>query len=266
MILRSLRQELSSLRVGQKIGLGYALALGIAVSGTIAGFAFENYWQEKTEQRETHSRNEVELLHRLQSRVLQARTHQQQLIPLAQYPEKFEDEYAHLMKHEAEIKETWTELKAFVAEPLSLEGQIHQEMPVFLQTYDRVPQRYIQELERRVQRIRKLNLASPTDVEQARALMLEFTNSDLALELDGISDDLVGLIDHAYQELEEAAQARQQAGEVAQIIMVVSIVLSIAIAVLLAILTSRAISQPIEALTDIARRSTEESNFDLEDV
>ena len=89
MILRSLRQQLCSLSVGQKIGLGYALALGIAVSGTIAGFAFENYWQEKTEQQERHSRNEVELLHRLQSRVLQARTHQQQPIPLAQYPEKF---------------------------------------------------------------------------------------------------------------------------------------------------------------------------------
>jgi methyl-accepting chemotaxis protein len=94
--------------------------------------------------------------------------------------------------------------------------------------------------------------------------MLEFTNSDLALEFDGISDDLVGLIDQAYQELEEAVQAQQQAGEVAQIIMVVSIVLSIAIAILLALLTSRAISQPIEALTDIARRSTEESNFDLQ--
>ncbi|MBD2033728.1 HAMP domain-containing protein [Leptolyngbya sp. FACHB-321] len=265
MILQSIRQQLSSLRVGQKIGLGYALALGIAVSGTIAGFAFENHWQQMTEQRETHARNEVELLQRLQSRVLQARTHQQQLIPLAQYPEKFQDEYAHLVKHKAEIQEIWAELKAFVAKSMSLHGEDHQKaMPAFLQTYDQVPQLYAQEVERQVERIRKLNLASPTDVKQAQALLLAFTNSNLALEFDGISDDLVGLLDESYQELQEAAQSRRQAGEVAQIIMVASIVLSIAIAILLAILTSRAISQPIEALTDIARRSTEESNFDLQ--
>ena len=162
------------------------------------------------------------------------------------------------MKHEAEIKEIWAELKAFVAEFLPLQSQAHQEtMPTFLQTYDQVPQLYSQEVERQVKRIRKLNLTSPTDVKQDQALMLAFTNSDLALEFDGISDDLVGLIDQAYQELEEAVQAQQQAGEAAQIVMVASIVLSIAIAILLALLTSRAISQPIEALTDIARRSTD---------
>ncbi|HEY9656140.1 MAG TPA: ATP-binding protein [Crinalium sp.] len=235
------------------------------MSGTIAGFAFEKHSQQITEQRETHARNEVELLQRLQSRVLQARTHQQQLIPLVQYPEKFQDEYAHLVKHKAEIQEIWTELKAFVAKSMSSHGEEHQRaMPAFLQTYDQVPQLYSQEVERQVERIRKLNLASPTDVKQAQALLLAFTNSNLALEFDGISDDLVGLLDESYQELQEAAQSRRQAGEVTQIIMVASIVLSIAIAILLAILTSRAISQPIEALTDVARRSTQESNFDLQ--
>jgi len=133
-----------------------------------------------------------------------------------------------------------------------------------LQTYDRVPQLYSQELERRVERIRSLDLASPTDVEQAQALMLEFTNSDLALEFDGISDDLVGFIDHAYEELEVATRSYQQASEVAEKLVVASIGLSVAIAILLAILTSRAIAQPIQSLTSVARRTTEESNFELQ--
>src|SRR4028119_1375833 len=101
---QSLGQRLSSLRVGQKIGLGYTLALGIAVCGTIAGFGVGDRYQQETQQQEEHARNEVELLQRLQSRVLQARTHQQQLIPLAQYPEKFQDEYGHLLKHKAETQ------------------------------------------------------------------------------------------------------------------------------------------------------------------
>jgi len=265
MVRQSLGKRLSSLRVGQKIGLGYTLALSIAVCGTIAGFGVGDHYQQETQQREQHARNEVELLHRLQSRVLQARTHQQQLIPLAQYPEKFQDEYAHLLKHKAEIQEIWAELKAFVAKSPTLQAAVHQARIIaFLQTYDGVPQLYSQELERRVERIRSLDVASPTDVEQAQALMLEFTNSDLALEFDGISDDLVGLIDQAYQELEVATRSDRQASKFAEKVVVASIGLSVAIAILLAILTSRAIAQPIQSLTSVARRSTEESNFELQ--
>ncbi|NDJ22578.1 HAMP domain-containing protein [Nostoc sp. B(2019)] len=265
MIWQSLGQRLSSLKVGQKIGLGYALALGIAVSGTIAGFGVGHHYQQQAEKREEHARNEVELLHRLQSRILQTRTHQQQLIPLAQYPEKFQDEYAHLLKHKTEIQTIWAELKAFVAKSSTPQDHAHQAtIPGFLQTYDRVPQLYSQELEYRVEQIRKLNLASPTNVEQAQALILEFTNSDLALEFDGISDDLVGLIDQAYQELEAAEKSNEQASKVAEKVVVTSIGLSIVIAIILAILTNRAIAQPIEALTSVARRSTEESNFELQ--
>ncbi|MBD1846668.1 HAMP domain-containing protein [Cyanobacteria bacterium FACHB-63] len=263
MILQSLSQRLSSLRVGQKIGLGYTLALGIAVSGTIAGFGIGHNYQLQAAKQEEYSRSEVELLHRLQSRVLQARTHQQQLIPLAKYPDKFQDEYAHLLKHKAEIQDIWAELKVFLAKAPQTDK--HQAtISVFLQTYDDVPQRYTQELALQVERIRKLNLALPNDVEQAQRIMLVFTNSDLALEFDGISDDLVGLIDQAYEEFEEAALLQQQASEIARGVVVASIGLSVAIAILLAIFTSRAIAQPIQALTSIARQSTEESNFELQ--
>ena len=266
MILQSLEQRLSSLKVGQKIGLGYALALGIAVSGTITGFGVGHRYQQQAGALKEHSRNEVELLHRIQSRVLQARTHQQQLIPLAAYPEKFQDEYAHLQKHKTEIQDLWAELKAFVTNSSSLKSdEAHQEtMLAFLKTYDQVPQSYSQEVERRVERIRQLNLGLATDVKQAQELMLEFTNSDLAIEFDGISDDLVGLIDESYQKLEAEERSQQQAGEFAERIVIISIGLSIAIAILLALLTSRAIAQPIQTLTNIARRSTEESNFDLQ--
>ncbi|GAB4377240.1 MAG: hypothetical protein Kow00121_26100 [Elainellaceae cyanobacterium] len=266
MVQQRLGRQLSSLNVGQKIGLGYMLALGIAVSGTTAGFWVGGYYQKQAENREEHARNEVELLQSLQSRVLQTRTHQQQLIPLIQHADKFQDEYTHLLTHKAETQEIWTELKTFAAESPNLHSdEMHMEaIPVFLKTYDLVLQRYSQELEQRVEQVRGLNLALPTDAEQAQALMLEFTNSSLALEFDGISDDLVDLINQAYQELEEAEILQQQANEVAQTIVFTSIGLSVAIAIFLAVLTSRAIAQPIQALTNVARRSTAESNFELQ--
>ncbi|HEY9878415.1 MAG TPA: ATP-binding protein [Leptolyngbyaceae cyanobacterium] len=264
MLRKSLGQRLSSLKVGQKIGLGYALALSIAVSGSIASFGIGHYYQQQAETREKHARNEVELLHRLQSRVLQTRTHQQQLIPLSQYPEDFQHEYTHLLKHKAEIQETWAEIKTFVAKSSGFENHIHEaEIPAFLQTYNSVPERYTEELDQRVQQIHRLDLTSPTDVKKAQALLLEFTNSELALQFDGISDDLVNLIDQSYQELETAVNANEQANAVVEKIVIASIGLSVAIAALLAMVTSRAIAQPIQALTSVAQRSTKESNFDL---
>jgi signal transduction histidine kinase len=267
---QSFGKRLSSLNVGQKIGLGYAVALGISVSGAIAGFGVGHYYKERAEAREKHASNEVELMHRLQSRVLQTRTHQQQLIPLAQYPDKFQHEYTHLLHHKAEIQSIWMELKAFIAASPTSDAPIpdaqirHGAIADFLQTYDRVPQTYSQELDQRVQRIRNLNLALPNEAKQAQAILLKFTNSELALQFDGISDDLVDLIDHSYQELEVAEKARDEISQVAEKVVAASIGFSFAIAVLFAILTNRAISRPIQALTSIARRSTEESNFELQ--
>lgn len=264
-MVMQLKRWLSSLKVGQKIGLGYGLALGVAVSGSIAGFGIGNYYQQQAEDYEEHARNEVELLHRLQTRVLQTRTHQQQLIPLSQNPEKFWDEYSHLLQHKAEAQQIWAELKLFINRSPGTQDHVHQlTIPSFLRTYDQVPQRYSQELAARVEQIRRLNLSLPADRAQVRSLMLEFTNSQLALEFDGISDDLVELIDHAYEELEAAEIDQQQANQVAQTIVISGIGLSVAIAILLALLTSRAIARPIQTLTRVARQSTEESNFDLQ--
>ena len=151
MIGKNLGQRLSNLSVGQKIGLGYVLALGITVSGTIAGFSGGEHYKQKTEDQEEHAREEVELLNHLQSRVLEVRIHQQRLIPVAQYPDKFQDEYAHLLQHEAEIKEIWAEIKAFLVDPHTEAGDLPlTEIPAFLRTYENVPQGYSQELAQRV--------------------------------------------------------------------------------------------------------------------
>jgi two-component system, NtrC family, sensor kinase len=265
MLKISLMHWLSRLQVGQKISLGYTVILGIAVSGTIAGFGIGNRFHQQADQREEHTRNKVELLHRLQTGILQTRTHQQQLIPLAQSLKEFDKEYAHILVHKRQIEQSWTELRTFVKnQPDWLGGAHTKEIPDFLQTYHGIPESYLREVERLVQEIHSFDLALPADISKAQKLLLEFTNSDLALKYDGISDDLVGLIKKSYNGLSEAEGLAQRSGDVAQTIVIGSIGLSVAIAIVLAILTSQAIARPIQALTQIAQKSTEESNFDLQ--
>ena len=243
---KKLRKWVSRLKVSQKIGLGYALALSIAVFGTIAGFRIGNQQQQRAIKLEEYAHNEVELLQRLQSRVLQTRTHQQQLIPLLKYSARCEDEYNHLLRHRAELQNIWVELRIFVAySPNSQDYAPQNTISDFVKTYSSVSQQYLQNLESVFKRIRQENLAVPDNIEQAQLLLLEFTNSDLALEFDGISDDLVALINQSYQKLEMSETQHEKADRLAEKWVVSSIFLSIVMAILVALLTNRAISKPI---------------------
>ncbi|MEX0268018.1 ATP-binding protein [Leptolyngbyaceae cyanobacterium UHCC 1019] len=257
--------SLSHLPVGQKIGIGYVLALGIAASGAIAGFNISKHYQNQAIYQEEHTQEELSLLRQLQTSVLQARTHQQQLIPLAKIPKDFDEEYAHILEHRKEIERVVAELDRFLAiQSIWANHAHHQKIVGFLQANQAVPNRYLQELDRRVQAVRNLNLATPNDSAQAQKILLDFTNSDLALKFDGISDSLVELIEQSNKEAIAAEEVSHQSSDLAQIIVLGSIALSAAIASLLAILTSRAIAHPIQKLTQIAQRSTKESNFDLQ--
>ena len=254
----------SRLTVGQKIGMGYALALGIAASGAIAGFSVGNHYQHQAVEQEEHTREEFTLLRQLQTAVLQSRTHQQQLIPLSKVPKDFDEEYAHTLEHRKEIERVVAELDSFLAiQSVWANHAHHQKIVDFLQANQAVPETYLQELDRLVQKVRKLNLASPNEIAQAQKILMEFTNSELALQFDGISDGLVSLIEQLDKEAIAAEEVSHQS-DLAQKILLGSIVLSAAIASLLALLTSRAIARPIRALTQIAQRSTRELNFDLQ--
>ncbi|MBM0742665.1 hypothetical protein JOY44_13765 [Phormidium sp. CLA17] len=220
---------LSRLPVGQKIGVGYTLALGIAASGAIAGFSVGNHYQHQAVEQEEHTQEELSLLRRLQTSILQSRTHQQQLIPLAKVPKDFDAEYAHILEHSQEIKQTIPELDRFlkIQSPWANHDH-HQKIVDFLQTSQTIPDRYLQELDRLVREIRTLNLASPRGTAKAQKLLLDFTNSELALEFDGISDGLVGLIEQSDKEAVAAEEVSHRSNDLSQKIVLGSIGLSVA--------------------------------------
>ncbi|MEA5552029.1 ATP-binding protein [Anabaena cylindrica UHCC 0172] len=260
------RYRLLSLGIGQRISLGYALILSIAVFGTVTGFSIGSYYYKKAFLQEKHTRNEVELLHRLQASILQVRTQQQQLIPLLSNPKQSQKEYAHLIHHQTEIQQSWDELKKFIENESRLDHDLHStaEILKLLKTHAGVPELYLKELDSRMRQISLLNLESPTEFAQAQTILLQFTNGDLALKYDGISDNLVEIIKKSYEISHQAEEMLVQSNNIAQGIVISSIGLSMAISIILAIFTSRAIAKPIQSLTNIARRSTEESNFDLQ--
>ena len=262
-----LSQVTRRLSVSQKISYGYGLALGIAVLGTTVGIVIGDRFQQRASQLHENSDQELNLLHRLQNGVLQARTHQQQLIPLAEKPESFQEEYSHFLEHTAEIKHVLSEIKSYTNSAIyqrEAAAHVHADrIPSFLQTYENVPETYFRQVDELVKQIDPSRLKLEK-IQEAQKLLLSFTNGSVALKFDGLSDDLTQVIQGSYQDVKQAELALIAAETIRFQIIAASILLSIAIAILLAIYTSRAIVRPLKAATDVAQQATQESNFDLQ--
>jgi signal transduction histidine kinase len=264
LVTKRFNKWLNNLKVGHKIRLGYVVALGIAVVGTTAGIIIAAHYEDFAEDQELHSRSEIELLNRLQAGVLKSRTHQQQLIPLITQPEQFQEEYNHLLNHIASVNQTWTEVEIFAVRESHVDEVHTVTIPRFIHTYTGVATEYAEKLQKLVQQIHPSKLKSPEETEKAQKLLLNFTNSALALKFDGISDNIVDLLNISYQELQKAEEASQAANVIRLIIVAGSMLFSVAIAALLATYTSRIITRPLEATTIIAQQATFKANFDLQ--
>ncbi|OUL31141.1 histidine kinase [Nostoc sp. T09] len=255
---------INGLSIGNKIKFGYALALGVGILGTTIGLVLGDRYQQQALKQEENAFKELNLLHRLQTGILQTRTHQQQLIPLAAKPELYKEEYAHIThKHAPEIEQVWSQLQTYIKTADYVKEQHIDHVPQLLQTYDGVTQTYLQQLE---ELLKQLDLSPLTDkkIAIAQQRLLKFTNSELALKFDAISDDLVEVIDASDKDLKAAASELKTAEQLRMQIIASSILLSAAIAILLALFTSRTITRPVQELTNMAQRVIKESNFDLQ--
>lgn len=254
----------NGLSIGNKIKLGYALALGVGIFGTTVGLVLGDRYQQRALEKEENSFRELNILYRLQTSVLQTRTHQQQLIPLVGNPELYKEEYSHITHvHGPEIKQVWSQLQTYTKTSNYIDKNHTEHIPHLLKTYDGLPNTYLQELDTLLQQIDVSSL-TPEKIVIAQQQLLKFTNSELALKFDGISDELVTIINASYEDLKAATTEFNAAEKMRFQIILGSILLSVAIAVLLAVLTSRTITRPVQALTNMAQRVTKESNFDLQ--
>jgi signal transduction histidine kinase/DNA-binding response OmpR family regulator/HAMP domain-containing protein len=113
---RTRKYGLNRLKVGKKITLGYVSALGLSIAGTTFGILLGNAHQQNAFNAQIDAQEEVELFSRLQTGVLQVRTHQQQLIPLSESPSDFQEEYSHIVVHADTIRNEWAALKSHLGE------------------------------------------------------------------------------------------------------------------------------------------------------
>lgn len=256
---------LDRLKVTQKVGLGYAVALGVSVIGTATGVFIGNQLQSQAQAQSAHAQTKMGLLTGLQAAVLQSRTHQQQLIPLSAFPEDFQAEYSHILEHADTIEEYWADIDTFLGKTAQAQRSDDLEVEVadFVQAYDGVATTYLQELVDLVQTIAPGSLNTPAGIAATQQRLLAFTNSELAITFDGISDELSGLIEASREDYIAAQTAADAANALRNQIIVISMVASLVVAILLALTISRAINRPLKSVAGVAQQVIRDENFDL---
>ncbi|QMS92123.1 HAMP domain-containing protein [Nostoc edaphicum CCNP1411] len=259
------RHWFSYLKVGQKIGIGYALLVSIAVLGTTMGFVIADYYKQKAQKREEAAFEELYQASQLKTSVFFVRTTQHQLILYMDRPKLWNKNYTQLLDHVAEARQVWFELTAnYTINKPTMYGSGSGQKTVYplLQNYQGFSA-YLQRTEAFFKENNPNNL-SPSQIKTAQSQLFNFMHGSSVFLMDDFLNDISKLVKVTAEEYQQAKLELQTAEKLRLYIIVGSLSLSIAIATLLAIYTSRAIARPIQAVTHIAQQVTEESNFDLQ--
>ncbi|BAY65063.1 integral membrane sensor signal transduction histidine kinase [Calothrix brevissima NIES-22] len=257
-----LGKKIYNLNIGQKIRYGYVISLSIAVVGIVGGIVIGDYYQKFAQQQRDDAYYEINLLHRLQIALLQTRTSQLQIIPLLTHKQELlHQQYADFFQDSAELKRLWSELNLHITSK-NYQQQLNTEgIPFFLKTYSSVIKKYISQVEELINKNPvNLNLSNE-QIEIRQEVWVKFSSSQLALKYDVIDDQLNHVISASYEDEKIANAALINAEKIRFRIVVSSILLSVMLAAVVASYTTRILTEPILAVTDVARRTTEELKF-----
>ncbi|MEG4088636.1 ATP-binding protein [Microcoleus sp. Pol12B4] len=249
-------RSLGNLSIRDKISSGYALALCVAIAGTTVGMLAGNHYYRRTNN-QVHIDRESQLLNKLQVALLRMQNSQEGLIYWIEKPQLFNSKYGQLQNNIYNLKLLLSDAK----NPKYLEDI--EGIEKFRQTCDDLLSNYINRLEIVNKKISKLP-NNPAQQSVKRKLLSNLDRDKIGLQLDRAVNDIAEIIDRAQEQEDAGREALLQAQALRVQIILGSMALSIVVAALLVALTSRAIAKPLAAVTKIAQRVTEESNFQLQ--
>jgi signal transduction histidine kinase len=245
------------LSIRQKIILGYGLSLGVAVLGTTAGLLIGRNHLQQARHQMIMADEESHLFSTLQGELLEIQWHQQGIVPLLNKKPMLLQEASELKTNVAEAEKLFSQLEEFS------QSTSQADLQALLKQYDGTISLYFQQLRTLLDQISPL-ASEPQQVPKTQELIQQFSQSRTALDFYEVSQELNKIAKTVRDRQEEADQDLNQASVLQALIIIGSILLSTAIAATLAIYTSTIIVRPLQTLTQVAQKVTQESNFDLQ--
>lgn len=257
------RSLFDRLGIRQKIGCGYALVIGIALLGAVAGRGVESYYKNQVREKLALDRDKAEVLTNLNQTVQEVRIDQQELASLVAKPQIFDRKRSQFLTRVAQMSGILDQVQAL---PPSSSRDVlsdYQQLQEFAKANSKTVEAYFQQVQKLLGNVKLANL-NPQQQQVFRGSLNNFVTGATALQLGKFSQDSAQLASSFREKADRAFSTYQKAEQLGTLIVIVSLAISAAIAAILAAYTSAAIARPIEAATLVAQQVTEESNFDLQ--
>ncbi|MEO0970852.1 MAG: HAMP domain-containing protein [Cyanobacteria bacterium J06639_18] len=254
-----------NLKVGHKIGLGYTVALGIAVIGSVTGVLIGDSFHQKAVYHEEDANEEFRLINTLNLELLQTHQHFLMFSAVLGSKDKLTENYALFIERKEKFQKQW---KKFKDSEGGTDGEEEEEGELeaienFLEEHGSVPEKYLKETERLLQEVNILYV-EPRNKNAVKKKLLDFNDNQLVIDVNRLSDGLVVLSDRLEEEYNLAKSYTLEAYQLRRQIIFTGVIISILIAAILAMYISRTITYPLQSTTKIAKKVTQEANFDLQ--
>jgi signal transduction histidine kinase len=260
---KGLKNLFSRLGIRQKIGCGYALVIGIAILGAVAGRGVESYHKQQVREKLAIDREKAEILTNLNNTVQEVRIHQQELASLTAKPEIFDRERLEFLTRVAQMSGQLEQLQTLPPTNNPEVAKDYELLQQFAEVNVKTVESYFQQVQKLLANA-KISGLNPKQRQAFGRNLNNFTTGETAFKLEKFSLDSAQLAGNFRDRVDEAFRTYEKAEKLGTLILVCSLLISAAIAAMLAAYTSAAIARPLEATTLITQRVTEESNFDLQ--
>ncbi len=249
--------------IRQKIGIGYALVIGIAFIGTVSGFVVETYYKSQLKEPLTTAYQTSQLLTRLNLNLVELETDQEELIQGITQPQQAELMISTVRSNIFEINR---QLQQFTVPPDLTDSQVQADY----QALDKLTQAYLENLKIYSQQFEKIlqplesQTIDPNTLSTVQKALQALQNSDAANQLFQLSRASLPLTVSYQNRMDQAVKVEQKVQNLANQILFFSLLVSTFLALVLGVYTSWVIAYPIEMMVQVANQVGDESDFDLQ--
>ena len=257
---------ISRLSIAQKIGYGYAFAVGIAVIGTAIGLVISNRYQKQARRELILAVEQKDLLNQLDIYLSDVRFHPQQLFTVVDNSIWFEYETSQLLTNVSQIQLILSKLDDFID---NNPDNIAIDVEEFYNIINNSPQTlnsYVAVMKYLWQELRTLRKDKQT-AESEQKILSTITGEEtiaIQIQLESLAEDLIRITQAAENQQQKANEKLVRADVLRSRIIITSMVASIMIAILLAIYTSKNIARPLQQVTKIAQQVAQEGDFSIQ--
>ena len=248
----------SSLRIHQKIGYGYFLAIGIGFFGSLLGLAIADYYQEKGIKQQYDAHIQAQLLGNFQDAALHAQSQGSRLVGFLNDSDTLFLRKTEFIKAIKYVTFSQKKIEDYLKNKPSLLVREPIEIKQLLKSYFKDLSNYQQEIELHLEKIK-----THSSQGELMASISAIQNGTSALKLDIHLAKINHLLEIAQRQEIESNQKLREIYDLEKKIILISMLLSVTLAGLIAYRTSHAIASPVITVTAVAEKVAQESNFDL---